>query len=270
MFDSIVSSASPTFSRKLSRLCKEMAPKRMAPSKSGAAMLCKERWLLDPQFRWPPLTDEEFKNRIVQPGRWHLHQHKQLSVQKYGDESFWHLIEREEVAASQEREKVLDADRRARNNLEKERRRAQAEEAEYIGMCEIEMARCRRRRERSREAKRRRDNSQKVVKAWQTYGPKATGRRCVIVITKIKDEPEDLEDMQIFVKTWCGKLINLDVQASDTIKTVKAKIMDKYDIHADKQWMISAGRKLEDGLTLSDYNIRRGVTLCLVVDPRRT
>ena len=91
-----------------------------------------------------------------------------------------------------------------------------------------------------------------------------------MVITEIKDEPEDLKDMQIFVKTWCGMLISLDVQASDTVKTVKAKIMGKYDIRADKQWMISAGRKPEDGLALSDYDIRPGTTVSLVVDPRTT
>jgi ubiquitin C len=71
--------------------------------------------------------------------------------------------------------------------------------------------------------------------------------------------------MQIFVKTLTGKTATIDVEGTDSIASLKEKLREKEGIPCSHQRLVFAGKVLEDGRTISDYNIRKECTIHLLL-----
>ncbi|XP_022721918.1 polyubiquitin-like isoform X3 [Durio zibethinus] len=75
---------------------------------------------------------------------------------------------------------------------------------------------------------------------------------------------------QIFVRTWSGRTLTLDVKQSSTVQDVKDKIFQKLKIPVHLQSIVFAGKRLEKGRDLASYSIQKHSTLCMVFAPSST
>ncbi len=85
----------------------------------------------------------------------------------------------------------------------------------------------------------------------------------IIVLILMLVYSATLYPMQLFIKTLFGNTITLEVEPNDTVEAIKAKVQEKEGVDPECQVLTFNGVCLEDGKTLSDYNIQRETTLNL-------
>lgn len=71
--------------------------------------------------------------------------------------------------------------------------------------------------------------------------------------------------MNITIKTLTGKNINIDVQSSDSVISIKEKIKDMVNINVPYQNLLFNGKQLENDKYLNDYDIQNGSILYVLV-----
>jgi hypothetical protein len=78
---------------------------------------------------------------------------------------------------------------------------------------------------------------------------------CVLPVTK----------NAIYIKTMSGKSVELEVNMWDTIESIKDRIFEKEGVPVDQQRLIFASKQLEEGHILSDYNVKNGSAIHLIL-----
>ena len=71
--------------------------------------------------------------------------------------------------------------------------------------------------------------------------------------------------MQVLVEKPDGKTISIEVEPTDSIDNLKAKIQEKEGIPPDQQLLYLGDRKLEDGHTLADYDVQKEDVITVVL-----
>ena len=78
-----------------------------------------------------------------------------------------------------------------------------------------------------------------------------------------------LGGLRIFVKLpFTFQTVTIYAESSDLVENFKAKLAEKWGALSDAQSLIFHGKRLEDGRTLSDYNIQTESTIYVFTGDR--